>query len=85
MRGPGGAVQRVRLRSVPLWGRLVLVDETGTVWCSAHHVLHSTAELSSPHSTCPEGLVRGGGGGIRPMAGADDDEQPSPPSWAAQW
>jgi hypothetical protein len=49
----------VRVRPVRLWGKTVLINDEGEVWCSfCGGVFHTVKRLGSPFNRCPTGIVR---------------------------
>jgi len=72
--------ERLALRQVWLWGRLVLIDEAGRVWCPGCLDLvdvRALGEVGNPHRV---GLPNRGSGQLRPMAG-EPDRRRDRPEW----
>jgi hypothetical protein len=53
--------ETVRLREVPLWGRLVLIDADWLVFCPCCWSMRTTDELGHPDNHCPVGIIWTGG------------------------
>ncbi len=79
--GPYGRREKVRCRPTPLWGREVLVDEAGLVYCHGCAEFVGVADLARPDNGHPVGLPFRLDGRLIPAPDVDDAPPRSELGW----